>query len=165
MAEWQLLDLPDAVCTDRSEKRGVGVELGASPFDIPDAVRSTIESAGRVRIQFKYIGANSEKLREFQQEGVSIELGDRSGRIFDIVIDGSYACQPTVLAKLHAVIAKAYEKVSCKPRDSVRRLNDVLAKTVIEGTLRECRRLGAPVSDGISEQIRTPNVGRLSELR
>lgn len=86
MSDWIPVDLADDTKAEKTFIRGVEVELFASPYDVPEAVRSRFDQdKNRFIIDFKYVG--SEKTKEFIFEHVTYVIGDVSSRLYGLEID------------------------------------------------------------------------------
>lgn len=86
MSDWIPVDLSNDTKAEKTFIRGVEVELFASLYDVPEAVRGRFDQdKNRFIIEFKYVG--TEKPRDFVFEHLTYIIGEASGRLYGLEID------------------------------------------------------------------------------
>lgn len=86
MSEWIEVELEDHEEAQKTLIRGVEVELYASPYDVPEAVRARFdEEKNRFIIEFKYVGSEATQVCVFDH--VAYTVGKTSGRLYGMEID------------------------------------------------------------------------------
>jgi hypothetical protein len=86
MSEWIEVDLTEHEKAQKTLIRGVEVELYASPYDVPEAIRAHFdETKNRFIIEFKYVGSETTLVYVFDHVGYTV--GKNSGRLYGMEID------------------------------------------------------------------------------
>ncbi|NUQ01147.1 MAG: hypothetical protein HUU35_14965 [Armatimonadetes bacterium] len=84
MAEWILLD-PESPRLRHQERQGSQMAVYASPYDVPEAIRFSLDPAsGWLRIDLRYIDGGEKTNDPSTQAPVRIWTGRRSGRVYRI---------------------------------------------------------------------------------
>lgn len=88
-ADWIHVHYEDIEQSESPKKRGVAVRFMVSPLDVPDMMRQSVQDlpCGRQEfvMEFKYLAAK-EALRHFEQDGIKIEVGKNSKRVYRMSI-------------------------------------------------------------------------------
>lgn len=106
------------------DRNGVKIHFMLSPSDVPAAWRtlriSSPGEADRFVIEFKYLSSQESTKIEDQGDGVSLERGKRSKKIYKIILDSADLCaeqsEVQVEIKMSIVAQHAIEKTA-KNRD------------------------------------------------
>lgn len=85
--EWISVSQHELNEVESKEQRGIKLQFMLSPADLPTAWRSYNQNETTVVVEFKYLSSNESKLIESPAEGVSIEVGKNSKRIYRIMLD------------------------------------------------------------------------------
>jgi hypothetical protein len=86
MSDWLPVDLTDDTKPLKTFIRGVEVELFASPYDVPEAIRGRFdEDKNRFIIEFKYVGSEKTKVCTFER--ATYTIGEVSNRLYGLEID------------------------------------------------------------------------------
>ncbi|MBX6966023.1 hypothetical protein [Alcaligenes faecalis] len=87
-ADWINVRYEDVNQSTAPKKGGVTVRFMTSPLDVPDMWRHSIQKTsegGEFVFEFKYL-ATKEPLRSFEKDGVRLEIGKNSKRVYRIAI-------------------------------------------------------------------------------
>jgi hypothetical protein len=85
--EWISVSQHELNEVESKEQRGIKLQFMLSPADLPTAWRGYHLADTTVVVEFKYLSSNESKLIEHQGEGVSLEVGKNSKRIYRIILD------------------------------------------------------------------------------
>lgn len=86
MADWLPVAMAEQEQAQKTIIRGVEVELFASPYDVPEAVRGRFDEVkNRFIIEFKYVGSEDTQVCTFDH--VAYTVGKVSGRLYGMEID------------------------------------------------------------------------------
>jgi hypothetical protein len=88
LSDWLYLSLNmgDFEASHKTEG-GVSVSTSPSPYDVPEAARTTIDkNNNRLSIEFQYIGKEPVMVKP-EQAGISVRLGKNSGRLYGIDLE------------------------------------------------------------------------------
>jgi hypothetical protein len=70
-------------------KNGAKISVFLSPTDVPHQMRTFINNNGDAIIEFKYLSSVEPTKETEQQDGVTIKLGKRSGKIYQVQLSKS----------------------------------------------------------------------------
>jgi hypothetical protein len=85
--EWISVSQHELNEVESKEQRGIKLQFMLSPADLPTAWRGYHLADTTVVVEFKYLSSHESKLIERQGEGVSLEVGKNSKRIYRIILD------------------------------------------------------------------------------
>ncbi|MDU9032399.1 hypothetical protein NHG95_04480 [Pseudomonas corrugata] len=85
--EWISVSQHELNEVESKEQRGIKLQFMLSPADLPTAWRGYHLNDTTVAVEFKYLSSNESKTIEQQGDGVSIEVGKNSKRIYRIILD------------------------------------------------------------------------------
>ncbi len=86
MSDWIPVDLGAEERAQKAFIRGVEVELFASPYDVPEAIRGHFDEAkNRLIIELRYVGSEPTKVCVYNH--VSYTIGESSNRLYGLEID------------------------------------------------------------------------------
>lgn len=124
--EWTWVDPQTIVEPESKSLDGVHITLMMSPYDLPEAVRGFYNSTReRFLIQFKYLSDEPTKA-ERMGELVSLTLGEKSGRIYEIELDVAKA-----EAQFVGLMIKAIDELAHTPHRPTRPDNYAAAKNLL----------------------------------
>jgi hypothetical protein len=124
--EWIWID-PETVIQPESKRLGgVHITLMMSPYDLPEAVRGFYSSKrDRFVIQFKYLADEPTK-PEAAGSFVSLRLGEKSGRLYELDLDVRRED-----AQVVALMIKAIDELAQAPHKPARPDNYLAAKNLL----------------------------------
>lgn len=85
--EWISVSQHDLNEVESKEQRGIKLQFMFSPADLPTAWRGYHMNSKTLVVEFKYLSGNEAKVIQNQDDGVSIEVGKNSKRIYRIILD------------------------------------------------------------------------------
>ncbi|MEX5559711.1 hypothetical protein Q1J45_19280 [Pseudomonas rhodesiae] len=85
--EWISVSQHELNEVESKEQRGIKLQFMLSPADLPTAWRGYHLDSATVAVEFKYLSSNEAKVIQHQGDGVSIEVGKNSKRIYRIILD------------------------------------------------------------------------------
>lgn len=85
--EWILVSQQELNEVESKEQRGIKLQFMLSPADLPTAWRGYHSNSTTVVVEFKYLSSSEAKATHDQGDGVSIEVGKNSKRIYRIILD------------------------------------------------------------------------------
>lgn len=85
--EWISVSQHELNEVESKEQRGIKLQFMLSPADLPTAWRGYHLNPTTIAVEFKYLSGNEAKLIQDQGDGVSIEIGKNSKRIYKIILD------------------------------------------------------------------------------
>ena len=85
--EWISVSQHELNEVESKEQRGIKLQFMLSPADLPTAWRGFHLNSTTVAVEFKYLSSNEAKVIQDQGDGVSIEVGKNSKRIYRIILD------------------------------------------------------------------------------
>ena len=85
--EWITVSQHELNEVESKEQRGIKLQFMLSPADLPIAWRGYHLADTTVVVEFKYLSSKESTLIEPQGDGVSMEVGKNSKRIYRIILD------------------------------------------------------------------------------
>ena len=85
--EWISVSQHELNEVESKQQRGINLQFMLSPADLPTAWRGYHLNSTTVAVEFKYLSSSEPKIVESQGDGVSIEVGKNSKRIYRIILD------------------------------------------------------------------------------
>lgn len=85
--EWISVSQHELNEIESKEQRGIKLQFMLSPADLPTAWRGYHINSTTLVVEFKYLSSNEAKVIQSQDDGVSIEAGKNSKRIYRIILD------------------------------------------------------------------------------
>lgn len=95
-SEWVMIPSKDINKPERIYKDGAGFQFMISPSDIPVAYRMVMESGAKpvqYVIEFKYLSGPEERKTVAHKDGVTLEVGKLSQKIYKVMIDLAVAAK------------------------------------------------------------------------
>ncbi|WP_339466777.1 hypothetical protein [Pseudomonas sp. EA_65y_Pfl2_P74] len=85
--EWISVSQHELNVIESKEQRGIKLQFMFSPADLPTAWRGYHIDSTTLVVEFKYLSGSETKVIQNQDDGVSIEVGKNSKRIYRIILD------------------------------------------------------------------------------
>lgn len=89
LEEWISVSQQDLKEVESSKQRGITLQFMISPADMPTAFRVIQLKDSEFVVEFKYLAGSEAKTLESREDGVLLEIGRNSKRIYKIYLDVS----------------------------------------------------------------------------
>jgi hypothetical protein len=130
MAEWIELDPEQLNQNERTCVNGIEINVGLSPYDIPERVRGSYDDdIGRFVIEFEYLDDNEPREISWQNEHVTLCVGENTGCLYAIHVDVESLGADAV--KVRVSVADAIRHLSEDERHSAQRRHYEVAEEII----------------------------------